>query len=218
MANFFPKSINKLPIQLVIFLGALASLVVGMVTYYGTPKYTRVGYMPIQPVPFSHEIHFGQLKISCTYCHTNVERSPHSNVPDSQTCMTCHSQIRTDSDALAPIRESYQSGKPVPWVRIHMVPDYVYFAHQVHVNRGISCGSCHGKIPLMTEIYHKKPLSMDFCLDCHRNPENYIRPLDRIYDMNYEKTVPEQERRRKGEKLVAHWEINPGQSCSVCHR
>ena len=144
--------------------------------YYLTPKYSRVGYQPIQPVSFSHATHAGQLGIDCRYCHNAVEKSWYSNIPGSSTCMNCHNQVLKDDPRLALIRESAQSGKPIPWVQIHRVPDYVYFNHSVHVDRGISCVECHGPVNKMEEVYHNKPLSMTFCLDCHRNPAAKIRP------------------------------------------
>src|SRR5690349_13122688 len=134
MSKVFPKSANALPLQIVLFLIVFGSVAMAAVTYYVTPKYTRVGYAPQQPVPFEHSLHAGQLGIDCRYCHTNVEKSEHSNVPATATCMACHSIIKKDSPLLAPVRASYESGDPVPWVRIHKAPDYVYFNHSVHVN------------------------------------------------------------------------------------
>jgi formate-dependent nitrite reductase cytochrome c552 subunit len=131
--------------------------------------------------------------------------------------MSCHSIVKKDSPALAPIRESFETGNPVPWVKIHQVPDYVYFNHSIHVNRGISCVECHGKINEMEVVHHDKPLSMSFCLDCHRNPEEKIRPLDKVYDLNW-KAASEEEQLKNGTTLVHDWKVNPPTSCSGCHR
>ena len=139
MANFFPKWANWLPFKLLVIAFVLGAVVTGGIWYYFTPKYTNVGYMPEQPAPFSHAIHAEQLGMDCRYCHSHVEVAAHSNVPDTQTCMACHSQIKATSPKLAAVRASWETGTPVEWVRIHKAPDYVYFNHAVHVNRGISC-------------------------------------------------------------------------------
>ena len=186
-------------------------------TYYMTPAYTRVGYAPVQPVPFSHAKHAGELGIDCRYCHTYVEQSGHSNVPTSQTCMNCHNQVKANSLTLAVIRESYQTGQPVQWIRIHQAPDFVYFNHSIHVNRGISCVECHGKVNEMDVVQHAKPLSMSFCLDCHRNPELHVREKADVYNLN-SPTIAQKSGVAAGAKFVHDWKINPPQSCSGCHR
>lgn len=217
MANVFPKWVNTLPIKIIIAIILVKTAVVLGVTYYFTPKYTRVGYAPTQPVPFSHALHAGQLEIDCRYCHTFVDRSEHSNVPGSNVCMSCHSMVRKDSPLLATVRESYDSGEPVPWVRIHKTPDYVYFNHAVHVNRGISCIECHGEIQNMEVVHHAKPLSMAFCLECHRNPEQYIRPPEEVYNLDWERPT-DPDSLAELHSFVHDWKINPPQSCSGCHR
>ena len=183
MSDIFPKWTNKLPSRILLGLVLLATAGTIGVTYYFTPKYTRVGYSPIQPVPFPHSVHVEQLGMDCRYCHSAVEKSWYSNVPAAQTCMNCHNQVLKDDPRLAPIRESAATGKPVEWVQIHKLPDYVYFNHSVHVNRGISCVHCHGDIHKMDEVYHAKPLSMTFCLECHRNPAPNLRPPDKVTDL-----------------------------------
>ncbi len=156
MANIFPKWTNKLPIQILVGGSVVfVSLIAGM-TYYFTPKYTRVGYQPVQPVNFSHSIHADQLGLDCRYCHSQVENGAHSNLPTTQTCMNCHGTIKATSPLLAPVRDSYKSGQPIAWVRIHEAPDYVYFNHSAHVNRGISCVECHGKINEMPVVWHHR--------------------------------------------------------------
>jgi hypothetical protein len=217
MANIFPKWANFVPIQIIIGVTFTLIAITSIVTYYFTPKYTRAGYQPTQPVAFSHKLHSGQLEIDCRFCHNHVDESGHANIPSSSTCMSCHSIVKKDSPALAPIRESYETGNPVPWVKIHQVPDYVYFNHSIHVNRGISCVECHGQINEMEVVHHDKPLSMSFCLDCHRNPEEKIRPLDKVYDLNW-KAASEEEQLKMGTTLVHDWKVNPPTSCSGCHR
>ena len=187
MANVFPKWVNTIPIKVAVGLGLIVGAVALGVTYYFTPKYTRVGYAPTQLVAFSHAIHSGQLGIDCRYCHTFVDRAGHSNVPGTNVCMSCHSMVRKDDPLLSLVRESYESGEPIPWVRIHKTPDYVYFNHSVHVNRGISCVECHGRVDQMEVVQHAKSLSMGFCLECHRNPEKYIRPVDEVYNLGWER-------------------------------
>lgn len=217
MANVFPKWANTVPIKLIIAVILLKTAVVLGVTYYFTPKYTRVGYAPTQPVPFSHALHSGQLEIDCRYCHTFVDRSGHSNVPGTNVCMSCHSMVQKNSPLLQVVRDSYDSGEPVPWVRIHKTPDYVYFNHAVHVNRGISCVECHGEIQNMEVVHHAKPLSMGFCLECHRNPEDYIRPPEEVYNLDWERPT-DPESLDELHSFVHDWSVNPPQSCSGCHR
>ncbi|MFO7724911.1 MAG: cytochrome c3 family protein [Oceanipulchritudo sp.] len=217
MANLFPKWSNTVPLKVILVLMILGVTAVAGVTYYLTPKYSRVGYAPTQPVAYDHYLHAEQLGIDCRYCHSHVDESGHANVPDATTCMNCHSQVKKDSPLLEPIRTSYDTGEPVEWVRIHKVPDYVYFNHAVHVNRGISCLECHGEINKMTVVSHAEPLSMAFCLECHRNPEESIRPLDEVYNLNW---TPENEvaHAEWAEEAVVNWNVNPPQSCSGCHR
>ncbi|MBE2203278.1 MAG: cytochrome c3 family protein [Chthoniobacterales bacterium] len=217
MANFFPKWTNWTPLKVVICLGVLGTAVSGGMWYYFTPKYTRVGYMPTQPVPYSHAIHVEQLGMDCRYCHSYVEVASHSNVPTTQTCMACHTQIRANSPKLEAVRESWKTGQPVNWVRIHKVPDYTYFNHAAHVNRGVSCFSCHGSINEMTTVFQDQPQSMSWCLDCHRAPENHLRPPKEVYNMKWK--PPEGETQRQiGSALKAAWEVEPPLTCGGCHR
>ncbi len=219
MSKIFPKSANKLPLQIIIFIFLLGGAVTAATTYYATPKYTRVGYAPVQPVPYSHALHVGQLGIDCRYCHDDVEKSSVANLPTAQTCMNCHLTVKPDSPLLAPIRASYTSGDPVPWKRIHQTPDYVYFDHSVHVNRGVSCVECHGRIDEMEVVEHAKPLSMGFCLDCHRNPEPRVRPLDQITNLNWRPELMSQPHHAEwAAEFVKNNKITPPQSCTGCHR
>lgn len=206
-----------MPLRILVGLVVVATTVTAGAWYYLTPKYTDVGYMPTQPVPYSHALHVGQLGLDCRYCHTFVDQSAEANLPDAGTCMNCHNTILPDSPALAPIRASYESGEPVDWVRVHRVPDYVYFDHSAHVNRGVSCVECHGQVNEMEVVWQDKPLSMSFCLDCHREPEKFVRPLDKIYDLDW-KPESEEQQLAFGTQFVHEMQISPPQSCSGCHR
>lgn len=217
MANIFPRWSNWLPLQIAACLLIAGPLVVGGVTYYFTPKFTRVGYEPIQPVPFDHSLHVTQLGMDCRYCHTGVETSSHSNVPNTQTCMNCHAHVQANNPKLAPVKKSFETGRPIEWVRIHQAPDYVYFNHAVHVNRGISCIECHGEVNNMTVVRHDQPMSMGWCLSCHRNPEEKIRPLDKVYDLTW-KAESKEAQAEMGKRLVEAWRVKPPQDCAGCHR
>ena len=180
MSEVFPRWTNRLPGQILFALLFLLGGIAAGVNYYFTPKYARVGYQPSQPVPFSHAIHSNQLGIDCRYCHDGVEKSWYSNVPSTDTCINCHSEVKSADPRLELVRQSYKESKPIDWVQIHKVPDYVYFNHSAHVNRGVSCVECHGRVDLMEEVYHAKSFSMSFCLDCHREmmPETHLVQRD----------------------------------------
>ncbi len=216
MSDIFPKWTNRLPLKIAIGAVLVVTAVSGGVTYYFTPKYTRVGYQPIQPIAFSHEIHAGQLGMDCRYCHNGVEKSWYSNIPAAAVCMNCHNQVLKDSPKLELVRESALSGKPIEWVQIHKTPDYVYFNHSVHVNRGVSCVKCHGQVNHMDEVRHEKPFSMTFCLDCHRDPAKQIRDPKDVYNLDLKISDAEQE--KMGTKFVHEWKVNASQNCSACHR
>ncbi len=222
MSAVFPKWTNRLPLMVTIGFVLVASAVVAGVWYYFTPKYSWVGYQPIQPVAFSHAIHVDQVGLDCRYCHTGVEKSWYSNIPASSTCMNCHNQVLKDDPRLALVRESAATGRPIPWVQVHKLPEFVYFNHSVHVNRGVSCVECHGQVNQMDEVYHAKPLSMLFCLDCHRHPADRLRPPDKITDLNWkwsEDPVKAAEMQKlNGEKFVHDWHVESLENCSACHR
>lgn len=213
--NIFSRAVNLVPLKALVAIAVtLAGVSLAVATYF-TPAYFNVGYTPDQPVPFSHDFHAGQLGLDCRYCHNGVDKSAVSNVPSTNTCMNCHKDgVKTNSPLLAPVRASAATGEPVRWVKVHKAPDYVYFNHSAHVNRGVSCVECHGRVDRMEVVGQAKPLSMAFCLDCHRNPEMAVRPLDKITDLAY--ANPNQA--KDGAKLVHDWKINPPQSCSGCHR
>lgn len=216
MSDIFPKWTNKLPLQIIIGAALVGTVGTLGVTYYFTPKYTRVGYQPIQPVAFPHSTHADQLGIDCRYCHNGVEKSWYSNIPTSGTCMNCHNQVLASDPRLALVRESAATGKPIEWVQIHKTPDYVYFNHSVHVNRGISCFHCHGQVNKMDEVKHAQPLSMSFCLDCHRDPAAKIRPQSEVFNLNW--TPPPGFAEQHGAKMVRDMKVESLQTCSTCHR
>lgn len=216
MSEIFPKWTNKLPSRVIFMVILLAAAGTVGVTYYFTPKYTDVGYQPIQPVSFPHSVHAEQLGIDCRYCHSDVEKAWYSNIPGSGVCMNCHNQVLANDPRLAPIRQSATNNTPVPWVQIHKMPDFVYFNHSVHVNRGISCFHCHGPVNKMDEVRQYQPLSMSFCLDCHRNPAERIRPPDQVFNLDWER--PKDFTKEQGTKFVHDWNVRPPQSCSACHR
>ncbi|HWC59453.1 MAG TPA: cytochrome c3 family protein [Verrucomicrobiae bacterium] len=206
-----------MPLMIIVGVVLVGSAVSAGVWYYFSPKYYRVGYQPIQPVPFSHAVHAGQLGVDCRYCHTGVEKSWFSNIPAASTCMNCHSQVLKDDPRLALVRESAATGKPIEWIQIHKLPDFAYFNHSVHVNRGISCVECHGRIDQMDEVYHAKPFGMSFCLECHRHPELKLRPENKITDLAW-KPTSEAAQVEFGKKAMQDWKVESLQTCSACHR
>ena len=222
MSKIFPKSANRLPLQIILYLFVLGGIASAGINYYATNKWANVGYAPIQPVPYNHKLHAGELGIDCRYCHSNVEKSGFSNVPTAQTCMNCHSQVKKDSPLLEVVRKSYETGQPVPWVQIHMVPDYVYFNHSVHVTRGISCVECHDRIDQMEVVAQAKPLSMGFCLDCHRAPEEHLRdtsdPEQKVTNLGWKHPGGQAGQLVQGGLLKTSLNIQPPTSCSGCHR
>jgi len=221
MANLFPEWTNQLPWKLVVCVAVIGAALTAGITYYFTPKYTRVGYEPGQPVPFSHALHVQQLGMDCRYCHSFVEVAAHSNVPSVQTCMSCHTQVKPDSPQLEPIRAAWNGGKAdgpaVNWVRVHRLPDYVYFNHAVHVNRGVSCYSCHGSINEMAVVHQHEPQSMAWCLTCHREPQKFLRPPDKVFDLTW-KAGSVDEQWALGTKLKKEWSVSPPVTCGGCHR
>lgn len=205
--------------------GAVAILMGGayataIVLFGFSPYATDVGYMPTQPVPYSHALHAGELGIDCRYCHTSVDKGAHAGIPPLETCMGCHTAIRATSPKLKPLQDAYAEGKPLRWIRIHDLPDYAYFNHSAHVNRGVGCVSCHGRIDKMEVVYQQEPLSMGWCLECHREPELQVRPLDRITDMDFEPAdwQPNASQAEMGAALVQEYNLNPSTDCSTCHR
>ena len=211
----FPRWLNIA--RPAIAIGALGGLLYAVLVVYlgGNPKTTDVGYRPEQPVPYSHALHVGQLGMDCRYCHNTVEVAAKAAIPPTQTCMNCHSMVRTTSEKLTPIRQSYATGMPVEWIRVHDLPDYVYFNHSAHVRRGVGCVECHGRIDTMEVVYQAKPLSMGWCLDCHRNPEAHLRPEAFITKLDW---VPDEDQAVLGARLAEMNGINPPTDCNACHR
>jgi hypothetical protein len=168
-----------------------------------------------QPVQFSHERHVAGNGLDCRYCHTSVETSSFAGIPSTQTCMNCHSQIWSQSPFLEPVRASFRDGTPMRWVRVHNLPDFVYFAHSIHVSKGVGCDTCHGRVDRMPLIWQEASLQMDWCLDCHRDPARYVRPREFVFQMDYR---PPPDQRELGRRLVEEYGIRSMTNCSVCHR
>jgi len=250
MANIFPRWTNYTPLKLAVCGLFVGAGLVAAFSYYATPKAQRVGYMPSQPVPYSHELHVNQLGLDCRYCHSFVESSGHANIPSSNTCWNCHQHVAKGSAKLTPLYdamgkkydaetnqlielegEERKRIKPIEWVRVHQAPDYVYFNHSAHVNRGISCESCHGKVNEMEVVYQAESHSMGWCLECHRAPENHLRPLEEVFNLDYDveeylaahpikdadgNAITNQ--KDFGLLLKDHWNIKPKEGCTTCHR
>ncbi len=220
--HLFPRWLNYL-------LPALALAALGGGVYVpvlfgfgASPKTLAVGYQPTQPVPYSHALHAGKLKIDCRYCHTTVEKTGFAALPATQTCMNCHARIKTESPALKPVFDSWSTGMPVTWVKVHNLAQYVYFNHSAHVTHGVGCVSCHGRVDRMDVVTQVQPLSMGWCLECHRNPELNLRPRDQITNLGW--TPPAQtdaERLAYGLDLKKQYGIRDVTyltSCYTCHR
>ena len=235
----FPNWVNK-------FTLIAAGCGLAVAGYLGTclfaaihPNIVNVGHRPLQPVPFSHKLHAGSLKMDCRYCHNTVEKAGHAAIPPTATCGNCHganrvkegatlSVVHQENPLLKPVRDSLESGDfgksggdPVEWVRVHDVPDFVYFNHSVHINRGVSCVSCHGRIDKMEVVQQVQPLSMKWCLDCHRNPEPHIRDPQLVTQLDFvplDENGDEMKVADYGKMWAEKLQINPNVSCSTCHR
>jgi hypothetical protein len=184
MAQVFDRSSNAL-VRLSLVLTGLIVIALGVTLneLQRSPWVTRQGQRPDQPVPFSHKHHVEGLGLQCQYCHTSVEKSSYAGIPPTKTCMNCHSQIWTNAQLLEPVRNSWATGESIQWIRVHDLPDYVYFNHEIHVNKGIGCASCHGRVDEMPLMYEENTLQMEWCLNCHRNPAVNLRPTAEIYNM-----------------------------------
>ncbi len=215
MAQLFPKWSNKLPTYAAIGTVIFGLGLIAFVSYYFSPKYTDVGYRPDQPVDYSHKLHAGDLGIDCRYCHTAVENAPHANIPPTQTCMNCHKLVGTDNEKLLPVLESWANDIPIQWVRVHEMPDYVYFDHSIHLTAGVGCASCHGNVHQMKKVMQVEPLSMSWCLDCHRNPEDHLRPQSELTNMDW---TPPENQKEAAKQIILEKNINPPIECSACHR
>jgi hypothetical protein len=215
LSKLFPRWMNHLPTVLAV-VGPLAGVgVVAAVNYWFSPKYTDVGYRPEQPVPFSHRLHAGELGMDCRYCHNTVERAAVAAIPPTNTCLNCHRYVKPDSEKLALVRASGETGQSIPWVRVHQLPDYSYFSHDVHLSAGVGCASCHGRIDQMERVTLSQPLSMGWCLECHRNPEPHLRPPSEITNMAYEPRAAGYDPKADPARQRA---LQPPENCSGCHR
>lgn len=222
----FPTWTNQLIPVMAVCLPLSAVYVIAVGAYGTSPSTTNVGYKPEQPIPFSHKVHVGTLKMDCRYCHQSVDQAAHAAVPATQTCVNCHSATNPDgtvensavhstSEKLLGVRKSQATGQPIEWERVHDLPDFVYFDHSAHVNRGVSCVSCHGRVDKMDVVEQVEPMSMAWCLDCHRNPDPHIRPQEHITDLAWE---PNEPAAILGARIREQRNINPSTNCSTCHR
>jgi hypothetical protein len=215
LAQLFPKWTNYLGPS-----GALGAVVLitagtGFFWFYGSPKFTDVGYRPVQPVAYSHKLHAGDLGIDCRYCHSSVEFADRANVPPTATCMNCHTLVKPESVKLQLVRDSWKKDMPIHWTRVNDIPDFAYFDHSMHITAGVGCIECHGNVAEMEVVTLSQTLSMGFCLDCHRNPEKSLRPLNQVTNMDW---VAPDNQPEIGKLLRAERNINPPQDCSGCHR
>ena len=218
MAQIFHPSmkvLSRASIVLALIVGSAGTWV--GVEIYRSAYMTEIHVAREQVVPFSHEHHVNGLGITCGYCHTSAEQSAFAGIPPTHTCMTCHSQIWTNAPILEPVRTSYATKKPLEWVRVHDLPDFVYFNHSIHVNKGMACQTCHGSVNIMPLVWRTNTLRMAWCLDCHRNPEQQIRPKEDLYNFDY---VPPKDQAAFGAALVKKYDIHKKQltDCSICHR
>jgi hypothetical protein len=216
MPQIFHRSANTLSkLSLAGLLMFVAGLILTAMIIGRSSYATRAQEFVEQPVQFSHRHHVLDDGIDCRYCHTSVETSPFAGIPPTKTCMNCHSQIWATAPILEPVRASFRDDTPIRWTRVHDLPDFVYFNHSVHVKKGMGCETCHGRIDEMPLTLQQNTLQMDWCLNCHRNPENYVRPRGEIYTMGYRPPVPQSV---LGPQLVKEYGIRGNTSCSTCHR
>jgi hypothetical protein len=216
MSQIFHPSTNTISkvsiFGAVFFLGGLTWVVNGV---NRSSYVTGVGEAREQPVPFSHKHHVTGIGIDCRYCHTSVEQSAFAGLPPTETCMSCHSQIWADSPMLEPVRASFRTGRSIEWTRVHDLPRFAYFNHSIHVNKGVGCATCHGRVDQMPLMWNESTLNMEWCLDCHRHPERYVRPRDQVFNMSYQ---PAEDQLTLGARLVQEYKIRKMTDCSVCHR
>lgn len=204
----------------VAMLAILVLPIAGIAAAYAvmwSPYITGENVTIAQPVPFSHEHHVGKLGLDCRYCHTSVEKAAFASIPPTHTCMTCHSQLFTNAAMLAPVRRSLADNKPIHWNKVNRLPDYVYFDHHVHIANGVGCTTCHGQVDTMPLMRQTAPLTMAWCLNCHRQPAAYLRPPSEIFSTSWK---PPKDQLGQGRKLLAQYQIHPEHltDCYVCHR
>jgi hypothetical protein len=200
---------------LILVVGGLSLIAAGVMR---SPYVTTVGIPRQQPIPYSHKLHVGTLRLDCRYCHTSVESSPFAGLPATETCMNCHSQVGVDNPKLELVRKSYQEGRSIEWTRVNDLPDYVYFDHSIHIHKGVGCITCHGQVDQLAVMVPARAWSMETCLDCHRDPTPYLRPRDQIFAMH---APPPPDQRAAGGQLLKTYKIDSPQkltNCSICHR
>jgi len=216
MSQIFHRSANTIArvsiFGAVFFIGGLL-LVFGEVSR--SSWMTEVHVAREQPIQFSHERHVAGNGIDCRYCHTSVEESSFAGIPPTKTCMNCHAQIFANSPYLEPVRDSFRTGRSIHWTRVHDLPDFVYFNHSIHLHKGVGCTTCHGQVDRMPLMWQESSLQMEWCIDCHRTPERYVRPRDQVFSVKYE---PPPDQLALGARLVAEYQIQKLTSCSTCHR
>jgi len=240
VTTIFPKWTNKLPTIIAVGLFGALVCTIWAVWYYATHDYTRVGYMPKQPIDFSHQVHVGQLGMDCRYCHTGVEDSYVANIPSAASCMNCHTvadqlsgylraassldgqtaSAHWNNQNLMLVRAAYDSGRAIEWRRVHKVPDYAHFSHSAHLRAGVSCYSCHARIDEMPVVYQAESLSMGWCLDCHRNPEKHLVDTSQVSLTNLhavEAMLASADQRERGRTLRDRRRLDPPQHCGACH-
>ena len=222
MPAIFPRWTNAIPVVLGLVAPIVGAGAIFFVWYYFSPLYTDVGYQPKQPVPYSHKLHAGEMGMDCRYCHNTVEYAAVAAIPPTQTCMNCHNGLVQTTNPggvyegrVAELKKSWETGDPIEWVRVHMLPDYAYFNHAPHVAAGVGCASCHGRVDQMVVVSQDQPLSMGWCLDCHRNPKPNLRPLDQVTNMSWDTSVEDYDPDRDPERTR---KVNPPTHCSGCHR
>lgn len=217
--RYFTPTANTI-VRLAIAVVVVGTAVAGFIAFevFKSPFVTQAGIVEPQPVPFSHKHHVSDDGIDCRYCHTTVEKSAFAGIPATETCMNCHSQLWTTSEMLEPVRESFRSGQPLRWKRVHNLPDFVFFDHSIHVAKGVGCSTCHGRVDKMQLTYQFAPLTMEWCLSCHRQPEEFIRPREEVFNMNWS---PPPDQAEEGARLAKQYHVKDVQTltnCSTCHR
>ena len=216
MSQIFHRQTNTYSRLSLLAVVAFALTLGGAVALLHTSGWnTRQSDFIEQPVQFSHAHHVGGMGIDCRYCHTSVEESAFANIPPTKTCMNCHSQIWTTAPILEPVRASFRTGRSIQWTRVHDLPDFVYFNPSIHVNKGVGCTTCHGQVDRMPLMWQEESLQMEWCLNCHRNPERFVRPRDAVFSVDYQAPANQQD---VGKRLVAEYHIQRLTSCSTCHR
>ncbi|AGC47969.1 MULTISPECIES: cytochrome c3 family protein [Myxococcus] len=215
----FPRWTNTVSRLSAAALLAVPAIGIGGLMAYVRSPYVTGQQMPIeQPIEFDHRHHAGDEKIDCQYCHFSVDKSPSAGIPSTTVCMSCHAQVWNKSPYLTEVRKAFFADAPIQWVRVHNLPDFVYFNHSIHVNKGVGCASCHGRVDQMAAVEQFAPLTMAWCLECHRNPEPHLRPSEFITSMTWTPPADKTEAIALGEKLKAEYDVHSRTSCSTCHR